>query len=205
MSRIKLGNVRTPIDYLKQLFAPAGYGLGVQNGHDCTDCNEAVMNGTYYLFGESAKNHPGHSMQYGCMDVKRRGSYITQIVHYDYYEAKRFSKDGGANWGEWEWVNPPMITGNEYRTTERRHGKVIYTKTMDTGNLPNATSMVVPHYCSVIQMIRCCGTTNLGTTIPYRWNDTYLTVSADRTSIHICTNADFSTQTSTIQLWYTKD
>ena len=144
MARIPIGNVYPTDDYLLARCAPAGFGLGVKNGHDCTDCNEAILNGTYYIFGESATNHPGNSMQYGCMDVKRRGNYITQIVHYDYYEAKRFSKDGGETWGAWEWVNPPMQVGVEYRTTERWQGKPVYYKVVDFGGLPNATTATVP-------------------------------------------------------------
>lgn len=30
--------------------------------------------------------------------------------------------------GEKEWTNPPMLYGEEYRTTKRHHGKVVYTK-----------------------------------------------------------------------------
>ena len=39
---------------------------------------------------------------------------------------------GGA-WGAWEWVNPPMARGTEYRTTERWNGSVVYTKLVDCG------------------------------------------------------------------------
>ena len=39
---------------------------------------------------------------------------------------------GGA-WGAWEWVNPPMAMGTEYRTTERWNGSVVYTKLVDCG------------------------------------------------------------------------
>lgn len=39
---------------------------------------------------------------------------------------------GGA-WGAWEWVNPPMAMGTEYRTTERWSGAVVYTKLVDCG------------------------------------------------------------------------
>lgn len=137
MARVKIGNVYPTDEYLLERCAPAGFGLGVKNGHDCTDCNEAILNGTYYIYGESAINHPGNSMQYGCLDVKRRGNYITQIVHYDYYEAKRFSKDGGTTWGNWEWVNPPMALGVEYCTTERYMGKPVYTMLFDMGQLAN--------------------------------------------------------------------
>lgn len=31
------------------------------------------------------------------------------------------------NWDEWEWENPPMEFGVEYRTTERHNGKAVYT------------------------------------------------------------------------------
>lgn len=41
--------------------------------------------------------------------------------------------------GEWEWVNPSMITGEEYRTTERWNGKPIYMKMIDFGALPSNT------------------------------------------------------------------
>lgn len=48
-------------------------------------------------------------------------------------------------WSEWEWVNPPMIVGTEYRTTKRHDGKVVYTKLVSLGTLPNKTSKTVAH------------------------------------------------------------
>ena len=45
----------------------------------------------------------------------------------------------GSKIGTWEYVNPPMYLGVEYRTTERYMGKPVYVKTVDTGALPNAT------------------------------------------------------------------
>lgn len=205
MAKVKIGNVYPTDEYLLERCAPAGYGLGVKNGHDCIDCNDAILNGTYYIFGEDAVNHPGSNLQYGCMDVKRRGSYITQIVHYDCLEAKRFSKDSGSTWGEWEWVNPPLLQGVEYRTTERYMGQPVYAKLVDCGNMLNAEPKTIAHGCGAVIVVRCHGATNLGTTIPYRWNDYYLDVSADRTNIYICTNADFSTQTCMVKLCYTKN
>lgn len=44
----------------------------------------------------------------------------------------------GNTWLPWEWPNPPMQLGVEYRTTERYLGKPIYCKVVDCGNLPNA-------------------------------------------------------------------
>lgn len=41
-------------------------------------------------------------------------------------------------WQPFEWVNPPMDLGVEYRTTERYLGKPVYVKMVDCGSLPNA-------------------------------------------------------------------
>ena len=38
--------------------------------------------------------------------------------------------------GVTEWVNPPMLVGVEYRTTERYQGKPVYTKPFNIGALP---------------------------------------------------------------------
>lgn len=204
MARVKIGNVRDT-EWLRNNFAPAGYGLGVKNGHDCTDCNAAILNGTYYIFGESAVNHPGNSMQYGCMDVKRRGSYITQIIHYDYYEVKRFSKNDGTTWGEWEWVNPPMALGVEYRTTERYMGKPVYTKLVDCGYMPNATTKGVVHNLDVVIPIRCSGQYENSHTIPNLLPAEQTSVSFDKSKIFITSTADLSKSFVYVQLWYTKE
>ena len=34
-------------------------------------------------------------------------------------------------WNPWEWVNPPMELGTEYRTTERHFGKPVYVKVLE--------------------------------------------------------------------------
>ena len=52
--------------------------------------------------------------------------------------------------GVTEWVNPPMILGNEYRTTERWNGKPVYVMALDFGPLPNntITSANIPGWVS---------------------------------------------------------
>ena len=48
-----------------------------------------------------------------------------------------------GEWQPWEWVNPPMQLGVEYRTTERYLGKPVYVKLINLGNLPNNTEVSV--------------------------------------------------------------
>ncbi len=45
--------------------------------------------------------------------------------------------------GETEWINPPMIPGVEYRTTERYNGKPVYTKFIDYGKGSTALSFYI--------------------------------------------------------------
>lgn len=42
--------------------------------------------------------------------------------------------------GEREWINPPMVLGEEYRTTERLDKLVVYTKMTSFGEMPHNSS-----------------------------------------------------------------
>ena len=52
-----------------------------------------------------------------------------------------------------EWINPPMVLGEEYRTTERYNGKPVYAKVVDIGSLPNEASKTVSHNISNVEDI----------------------------------------------------
>lgn len=43
-----------------------------------------------------------------------------------------------GTWNPWEWINPPMLAGVEYRTTKRFENKPVYARYVDLGNLPEA-------------------------------------------------------------------
>ena len=47
--------------------------------------------------------------------------------------------------GRAEWINPPMLYNTEYRTADRHNGKVVYTKAIDIGALPDKSSKMVEH------------------------------------------------------------
>lgn len=51
----------------------------------------------------------------------------------------------------WEWVNPPMISGTEYRTTERFWGRPVYYKIVDCGKI--ADNKQVEH--GIVNMRDC--------------------------------------------------
>lgn len=47
----------------------------------------------------------------------------------------RMRTDDGE-WQPWEWVNPPMTLGVEFRTTERYAGKPVYAQIINCGSMP---------------------------------------------------------------------
>ena len=52
-----------------------------------------------------------------------------------------------------EWINPPMMSGTEYRTVERYHGKPVYVQEFAVGALPNATSKSYNTYVGTVDRI----------------------------------------------------
>lgn len=49
---------------------------------------------------------------------------------------QRSKKTANVDWTPWEYINPPMKLGVEYRTTERYLGKPVYVKLFDCGTIP---------------------------------------------------------------------
>lgn len=62
---------------------------------------------------------------------------------------QRFAWSDGAesqlNWEAWEYINPPMLDGVEYRTAERHNGKPVYAKTrsIEMGDEGETRSMLI--------------------------------------------------------------
>ena len=146
--------------------APAGYGLGETNGKFCNNPNNAIKPGFYYLSGESCVNVPIENtlLNYGTLFVERRHTTIHQSVSRLNVEIKRHSEDTGSTWSEWEWVNPPLTIGVEYRTTERSEGKPVYVKRIsvtcdkDISALSTGTNIYFAHGISNFgKLVRCHG------------------------------------------------
>ena len=104
--------------------------------------------------------------------------------------------------GESEWINSPMVLGEEYRTTDRWNGKVVYTKLVNYNGMPNSNRYAVSHGAAATQIVRCAGMNiTTGMSIPC---DT-ISVFADKTNITIVTTANHSSHKAYVQIWYTKD
>lgn len=112
--------------------APSGFGLGTYITY-AENVNEITLTGFYYSnvnTPDGAWSYINH-YQYPTTGYAFQSSYSTDTkIH-----CTRCCENG--IWGEWEYENPPMIPGVEYRTTKRHNKKPIYTKLIDFGLLSN--------------------------------------------------------------------
>lgn len=110
--------------------------------------------------------------------------------------------------GETEWLNPPMISGVEYRTTERYLNQVVYTKLIDFGALTEGENKNVQHATSSDQkIIFLQGTLSNHTPFStgYNWDRTSgnkFWVDATWWSIRILPEGDMSELTAEITVKY---
>ena len=120
-------------------------------------------------------------------DSAWRGSMMRRIIY-------------GNTAYEWEWINPPMVSGVEYRTTERCMGKPVYTKIVSFGGLPNATSKYIEWYPdsgTVAYVISAVAVSSGGSVLN-------VVDSANPNTIWIVTKGDYSAQTAYVVLKYIK-
>lgn len=152
--------------------APAGYGLGIARGAIIQDLNNAINNGWYFL-GSGCLNCPVSlpNYEYGAVLVISRDTVKTQLYFQAVdknYCAIRVCDNNG--WQPWEYVNPPMQLGVEYRTPERYNGKPVYVMAVDGGVFPDNSSKTIevqiPDASGQIKMLDCYGVLDNGTQIP---------------------------------------
>lgn len=131
------------------------------------------------------------------------GFLFTQVLNEDhavqFWEALENGNTGRAmrkkvsgGWQPWEWVNPPMQIGVEYRTTERYLGKPVYVKSIDLGVLPSNSSKEVSIGVDNIEnVISVSGTSSNGFAfpVPLHGSDGSIDVIVSRTSIKVITYA----------------
>ena len=186
--------------------APAGYGLGLAIGASIQDLNKALNNGWYY-FGSGCLNCPVSlpNYEYGAVLVISRGGNKTQLYFQAVdksYCAIRVCDNNG--WQPWEYVNPPMKIGVEYRTTERHNSKPVYKKQVNTGALSAGTFKSVAHGVQDIglRLSALYGVNNDGSNLVSNPGITGILV--DGSNITITTAAGFSTSNSWVVITYTK-
>ena len=91
-----------------------------------------------------------------------------------------------------EWLNPPMLLGVEYRTTERYLGKPVYVKVVDFGPGANNTEKSVEHGARNAIVIDYGGYAKNGNSaLSVPWMS-HSTLSVSRTIITMTADANYS-------------
>lgn len=107
--------------------APAGFGLGgeVRKVIKCNECTETGFWSASSGFpnGVDGNTHFGIVYRYGGWIFQEFRRLGTEAI----YKLVRKKNEDTGEWQPWEWVNPPMQVGVEYRTTERFLGQPVYT------------------------------------------------------------------------------
>lgn len=206
LTRAKSGG---PIDIALDGKAPAGYGLGSTH-NAVSDANTIVAFGCY-----STKVNTPTGDWCTILHIPYGENNATQYAKigegYDYQRkcaAKRDKING--TWQPWEWVNPPMVVGTEYRTTERYLGKPVYAKLVDCGAGPNkARKTVSAGISNVDKAVSATGSWAL-LSIPYEFYSgdvngaQAISVTLNGTSVEIASTVDYSTNTVYALIKYTK-
>lgn len=110
--------------------APAGYGLGDSAPQSWSEIDSMTSPG-HYRFSTNKEIQIGEiSYTYAYMAVDAYNTVHACQTLYPVNEeravVRRILHD--KEWGDWEWENPPMNPGVEYRTTERYAGLPVYAK-----------------------------------------------------------------------------
>lgn len=142
-SNVPSGNLPTDELYWMPLltgldFAPGGYGLGVVTPKDVGAPDNALETGEYvvddpyggkgWIWCDSSNAYYKHQTLFNISAGSSDGNRLSK---------KRERWMYAGIWQPWEWVNPPMQVGVEYRTTERWQGNVVYTMMVDCGAAAN--------------------------------------------------------------------
>jgi hypothetical protein len=197
------------VDSGPSAFAPSGYGLGWISPAIIDDCNSAIACG-WYRTSRNTLNQPFEAGEWMRVD-SYSADYSHQTWFYDGGNGsvvERFMV--GSVWQPWEWVNPPMADGTEYRTTERYQGKAVYAVMVYFGALPNSTAkaLTVSKFAGATGVVEMRGMINNNGA--YTPADATLGLSQvwanpSGGTIHALTTADLSSQTMRVLLKYTKD
>lgn len=198
--------------------APSGYGLGgvpkLLTADD--DINAWHGNGYYYWNSLSVPQNAPTLLR----------SDGTGMYMYEFGYAEGFTQVCGCavdsspslicrqvfygvplQFGEWEYIDPPMVVGVEYRTTERNQGKPVYRKLVNFGTLPNATLKQVDHNVSNADQIgidMSMSYSGGGGDSLFPLNPFIKKIDISGTTINVETTFDLSSYSAVFCLCYTK-
>jgi hypothetical protein len=192
--------------------APAGFGLGgtvpFKTFNSASELDGLWQNGWYMVYFPNNAVIGGVPMNYIQVRVWSydEGHVIQEIMPLGTPSMLRRTRFSHNTFSEWDWVNPPMWTGVEFRTTERYNGKTVYAKLIDCGQVTAGGETVVN--VSLGTIIRC-EANNQWASLPMHQENTngykLYVVSAEPNQIRIYAGSAHTNVRVHVQVWYTKE
>lgn len=193
--------------------APAGYGLGGSKNASTLNLDDLCAPGWYHM--NKTLTIATLTSDYWYLHVSAYGAGTTncaqELFALNGSNSKLTRRKKGGTWGEWEFENPPMTPGVEFRTTERFSGKTVYTKLLHINSLPATSAATYDTGVQASKIIRSDHVihTAAGYTVksPYFIDDgtMYIRHLFLGTKLQIGTTYDYSGATADFQIWYVKD
>lgn len=160
-------------DWSPSAFAPVSYGFGGKPVSLATGLLkdeaglETALEAVYSQMGSTETKlvrfagHPSTSDYNWFGFLSKSSANYGSLVAYSAFARGACitkTKFNGA-WEPLEWVNPPMVMGVEYRTTQRYEGKPVYVKAINFGALPvTGTTTTVSTGISGGTLVKLTGT-----------------------------------------------
>lgn len=181
--------------------APAGFGLGTAASKSVDSVKNINAAGWWLTKGDTPDGG-----NWFCLPriVNSGNDMVIDAWSFNGLYNAKINKSTSKGWGEWEWVNPPMEEGVEYRTTERFMGKPVYRKCVRYGPGPNNTSKTEPHGIQNVGIVLewHCYNINSGSNVEFASSVEHITVS--QTAITMKTNANEAAWLINFIIKYTK-
>lgn len=189
--------------------APDGFGLGNRNVTltASDDLDNVTGNGWYSWGSSTPANTPtlinSNSSSDYCAMFMIGGSQI--VVSYNDRNNMAMRSKNIDGWTPWEYINPPLKLGVEYRTTERYLGKPVYAQIVNFGALPNADRKVLTHNIqNISSVIAVYGQAQDQALTVGAFSGTITAINADNTHIMITTSGNISNYSAYVAVKYTK-
>lgn len=197
------------LGYANGNFAKAGYGLGTVQPIEWGNIDNITANGWYSAIvnGEITSGATAYMVwirvdgldtNYACQTAYITGADCVLERH----------KQAGV-WGKWEFKNPPMVLGVEYRTAERNEGKAVYVARVSVGTMVANGEVQIPIKAgTALNILRFSGqlvSNPLPNTLYGAWVDVQA-VNASTMLIRMHTDEPALVGSPVyVSIWYTKD
>ena len=207
--------------------APSGFGLGGIAEKTLTTMAEIdafKVNGVAYVdLSTGGTGDRIEKQAYGILECVATQRYYKQTFSYYYKPNGGLSQlervwyiFDDVDWMPWEWVNPPMLSGEEYRTIERYMGNPVYTR-MITANfnapgviriteIQNVGAKRLVGFSSSVDNWSIPTVTYGGVTTDDGFIDCLVRVNNDGSLVvyTVTKTRDLTQKQAVVQIWYTK-